>query len=184
MEDGPSTKETSNTINCNTSSMESARMYRRLIVLLSVLLTLMVVDVHSFQTISISSPASQVSSRTLSSGPSKYVNSIASNSVIPTVLFGKKDARKGGNANASREERVRKPRDDVIEVEAIVQESLPNAMFRCALSDGPENQPIILATISGKIRKNYVKILVGDRVLIELSPYDLTRGRITFRYRS
>lgn len=110
-------------------------------------------------------------------------------------LFAKKDARKGGNTKTSNSnsssnvsspntERVRKPRDDVIEVEATVRESLPNAMFRCAINNGPENQPLILATISGKIRQNFVKILVGDRVLVELSPYDLTRGRITFRYRS
>lgn len=57
-------------------------------------------------------------------------------------------------------------------------------MFRCVMDNGENTttEPI-LATISGKIRKNFVKILVGDRVLIELSPYDLTRGRITFRYR-
>lgn len=89
-----------------------------------------------------------------------------------------------GNTPANRRntERVRKPKDDVIEIEAVVQESLPNAMFRCVM-EGQEGGEPILATISGKIRKNFVKILVGDRVLIELSPYDLTRGRITFRYR-
>jgi translation initiation factor IF-1 len=74
-------------------------------------------------------------------------------------------------------------KDDVIEVEGVVLESLPNAMFRCTINDAPETQEPVLATISGKIRKNFVKILVGDKVLIELSPYDLTRGRITFRYR-
>ena len=101
----------------------------------------------------------------------------------PTALFGKKAARSQGNERKNKTERVRKQKDDVIEVEATVLESLPNAMFRCAIDDAPETQPPILATISGKIRKNFVKILVGDRVLIELSPYDLTRGRITFRYR-
>jgi translation initiation factor IF-1 len=110
-----------------------------------------------------------------------------------SALFAKKAANKGGNTKGNNSssnsstpntERVRKPRDDVIEVEAIVRESLPNAMFRCVINNGLENQPLILATISGKIRQNFVKILVGDRVLIELSPYDLTRGRITFRYRS
>jgi len=61
-----------------------------------------------------------------------------------------------------------------------VVESLPNAMFRVKM-DNSEN--VILATISGKIRKNFVRILVGDSVTVELSPYDLTRGRITFRKR-
>ncbi len=74
-------------------------------------------------------------------------------------------------------------KDDVIEVEGSVIESLPNAMFRCTIDGAPDTQEPVLATISGKIRKNYVKILVGDRVTIELSPYDLTRGRITFRKR-
>lgn len=100
-----------------------------------------------------------------------------------TALFGKKAARAQGNARKNQTERVRKPKDDVIEVEAVVLESLPNAMFRCAIDGAPETQEPVLATISGKIRKNFVKILVGDKVLIELSPYDLTRGRITFRYR-
>jgi len=100
-----------------------------------------------------------------------------------TALFGKKAARAQGNERKNKTERVRKVKDDVIEVEAVVLESLPNAMFRCAINDAPETQAPVLATISGKIRKNYVKILVGDKVLIELSPYDLTRGRITFRYR-
>lgn len=101
----------------------------------------------------------------------------------PTSLLGKKEARAQGNARKTKTERVRKPKDDVIEVEAVVIESLPNAMFRCGIDGAPETQEPILATISGKIRKNFVKILVGDKVLIELSPYDLTRGRITFRYR-
>jgi translation initiation factor IF-1 len=99
------------------------------------------------------------------------------------MLFGKKAARAQGNERKNKTERVRKVKDDVIEVEAVVLESLPNAMFRCAINDAPETQEPVLATISGKIRKNFVKILVGDKVLIELSPYDLTRGRITFRYR-
>lgn len=98
-------------------------------------------------------------------------------------LWGKKEARAAGNERKSKTERVRKVKDDVIEIEGVVTESLPNAMFRCTIDGAPETQEPILATISGKIRKNFVKILVGDRVLIELSPYDLTRGRITFRYR-
>lgn len=100
-----------------------------------------------------------------------------------TSLFGKKAARAKGNDRKNKTERVKKVKDDVIEIEAVVLESLPNAMFRCAIDGAPETQEPILATISGKIRKNFVKILVGDKVLVELSPYDLTRGRITFRYR-
>jgi translation initiation factor IF-1 len=67
-----------------------------------------------------------------------------------------------------------------IEVEGIVVECLRNANFRVELANGHK----VLAHISGKIRKNYIKILPEDRVLVELSPYDLTRGRITFRYRT
>lgn len=68
---------------------------------------------------------------------------------------------------------------DVIEIEGVVTEPLPNAMFRVALDNGHE----VLAHISGKMRMNYIRILKGDRVLVELSPYDLTKGRITYRYR-
>ena len=70
-------------------------------------------------------------------------------------------------------------REDVIEVEAVVVETLPNAMFRVKL----ENGVVILAHVSGKLRMNYIRILPGDRVTLEISPYDLTRGRITFRYK-
>ncbi len=68
---------------------------------------------------------------------------------------------------------------DAIEVEGVVKESLPNAMFRVDLPNGHE----VLAHISGKMRMHYIKIVPGDRVLVELSPYDLARGRITFRFR-
>ena len=68
---------------------------------------------------------------------------------------------------------------DVIEVQAVVTETLPNAMFRVKL----ENDMVILATVSGKIRMNYIRILPGDKVTVEISPYDLTRGRITFRFK-
>lgn len=68
---------------------------------------------------------------------------------------------------------------DVIELQGTVVESLPNAMFRVEL----ENGYTILAHISGKIRMNFIKILPGDRVTVELSPYDLTRGRITYRFK-
>jgi translation initiation factor IF-1 len=66
---------------------------------------------------------------------------------------------------------------DVIEIEGKILESLPNAMFRVELENGHE----ILAHISGKIRKNFIKILPGDKVKVEMTPYDLTRGRITYR---
>lgn len=68
---------------------------------------------------------------------------------------------------------------DVIEMEGTIVEPLPNAMFKVQLENGLE----VLAHISGKMRMNYIRITKGDRVLVELSPYDLTRGRITYRYR-
>ena len=67
----------------------------------------------------------------------------------------------------------------VIEVEGIVKTALPNAMFEVELP----NEHKVLAGISGRMRMNYIRILLGDRVLVELSPYDLTRGRITYRFR-
>lgn len=70
-------------------------------------------------------------------------------------------------------------KDDVIEVEGKVIEPLPNAMFRVELENGHK----ILAHVSGKIRMHFIRILPGDRVRVELSPYDLTRGRITYRYK-
>lgn len=68
-------------------------------------------------------------------------------------------------------------KEGAIEVDGVVQEALPNAMFRVEL----ENGHVVLAHISGKMRKFYIRILPGDRVKVELSPYDLTRGRITYR---
>ena len=68
---------------------------------------------------------------------------------------------------------------DVIELEGTIVESMPNAMFRVKL----ENDHEILAHISGKIRKNFIRILPGDRVKVEMTPYDLSKGRITFRYK-
>ncbi len=68
-------------------------------------------------------------------------------------------------------------KEDLIEVEGTVTEPLPNAMFRVELENGHK----VLAHISGKMRMHYIKILSGDRVTVQLSPYDLTRGRITFR---
>ena len=69
-------------------------------------------------------------------------------------------------------------KDDVIEVEGKVVDTLPNAMFKVEL----ENGATILAHVSGKIRMHYIRILPGDRVTVELSPYDLTKGRITYRF--
>ena len=66
---------------------------------------------------------------------------------------------------------------DVIEIEGTILESMPNAMFRVKLENGHE----VLAHISGKIRKNFIRILPGDKVKVEMTPYDLTKGRITFR---
>lgn len=70
-------------------------------------------------------------------------------------------------------------KEKAIEVEGRVTESLPNAMFRVELPNGHS----ILAHVSGKIRMHFIKILPGDKVLLELSPYDLTRGRILYRYK-
>ena len=69
------------------------------------------------------------------------------------------------------------PKEDAIEVDGTVQEALPNAMFRVELENGHQ----MLAHISGKMRKFYIRILPGDKVKVELSPYDLSRGRITYR---
>lgn len=68
-------------------------------------------------------------------------------------------------------------KSDVIEIEGVVTDSFPNAMFEVKLENGHK----ILAHISGKLRMNYIRILAGDRVTVEMSPYDLTRGRITWR---
>ena len=70
-------------------------------------------------------------------------------------------------------------KDDVIEIEGKVIDTMPNAMFTVELENGHK----ILATISGTMRKNYIRILTGDRVTVEMSPYDLTRGRITYRFK-
>ena len=70
-------------------------------------------------------------------------------------------------------------KEDVIEVEGVVVEALPNAMFKVKL----ENDHIILAHVSGKMRMNFIRSLPGDRVTMELTPYDLSRGRITYRFK-
>jgi translation initiation factor IF-1 len=71
------------------------------------------------------------------------------------------------------------PKQESIKIDGVITETLPNATFKVRLENGHE----ILAHISGKMRMNFIKILVGDRVAVELSPYDLTKGRITYRYK-
>lgn len=80
---------------------------------------------------------------------------------------------------AKRSRRPRKVKKDAVEVKGKVIEALPNAMFRVELETGHE----VLAHISGKMRMYYIRILLGDKVLVELSAYDLTRGRIIYRYK-
>jgi len=79
----------------------------------------------------------------------------------------------------SSERVLAKPKEDAIVLEGTVLESLPNAMFKVELENGHE----LLAHISGKMRMHYIRILPGDRVQVELTPYDLKRGRITYRYK-
>ncbi len=74
----------------------------------------------------------------------------------------------------------KKQKEEVIRVDGVVQETLPNAMFRVEIEGGH----LVLGHVSGKMRMNYIKILPGDRVALELSPYDLTRGRIVLRYKN
>jgi len=71
------------------------------------------------------------------------------------------------------------PKKETIEVEAKVIEALPDGMFRVELANGHQ----VLAHISGKMRQHHIRVLIGDKVLVELSPYDLTRGRITYRFK-
>ena len=83
------------------------------------------------------------------------------------------------NSRLKAESATSMAKEDAIEVTATVLEALPNAMFRVEL----DNRHQVLAHISGKMRKNFIRILPGDKVAVELSPYDLTRGRIVFRYK-
>jgi translation initiation factor IF-1 len=76
-------------------------------------------------------------------------------------------------------EKTAAPKEEGIQVEGSVLETLPNAMFKVELDNGHQ----VLAHISGKMRMHYIRILPGDRVLVELSPYDLTRGRVVYRYK-
>jgi translation initiation factor IF-1 len=81
--------------------------------------------------------------------------------------------------DSDKAEKTRAPKEEAIEVEGTIVEPLPNAMFRVELTNGHR----VLAHVSGKIRMHYIRILPGDRVLVELSPYDLSHGRITYRYK-
>jgi translation initiation factor IF-1 len=80
---------------------------------------------------------------------------------------------------AKREARAGTQKEAALELEGVVEEALPNTMFKVKLDNGHS----VLGHISGKMRKHYIRILPGDRVTVELSPYDLTRGRITYRYK-
>ncbi len=81
--------------------------------------------------------------------------------------------------NEQRESVIAKSKEDAIVLEGTIIESLPNAMFRVELENGHS----VLGHISGKMRRHYIRILPGDKVQVELTPYDLTRGRITYRYK-
>ena len=88
-----------------------------------------------------------------------------------------KHKRKTGDKSANSSHHAKS--EDILEIEGVVLETLPNASFTVEL----ENKHQILAHISGRLRQNYIRILPGDRVLVEISPYDLTKGRITYRYK-
>jgi translation initiation factor IF-1 len=88
-------------------------------------------------------------------------------------------AELGVSSSNPRRVPLAKPKDDAIVLEGTIVESLPNAMFRVELENGHN----VLAHISGKMRMHYIRILPGDKVQVELTPYDLTRGRITYRYK-
>ena len=89
----------------------------------------------------------------------------------------KRKKRKGGQGKTEETPRVAK--SDAVEVSGIVAEALPNAMFNVEL----ENGHVVLAHISGKMRRHFIRILRGDKVTVELSPYDLTRGRLIYRFK-
>lgn len=91
----------------------------------------------------------------------------------------RKPIRPGQPAPAPTEERPRRENPDAIAVDGRVVDALPNAMFTIELENGHN----VLGHLGGKMRKHYIRVLPGDRVVVELSPYDLTRGRITYRHR-
>jgi translation initiation factor IF-1 len=87
--------------------------------------------------------------------------------------------RGGGGGRRRREHAPKEPKDDKLEFQGTVEEALPNAMFRVLADNGLQ----VLATISGRMRRFYIRILPGDRVTVEVSPYDPARGRITYRHK-
>jgi len=92
--------------------------------------------------------------------------------------------KKKDNSSSKKNKNTRSgyiPKDDVISSDAVVIEARGNGMFKCTLSEGNVE---VLGHISGKIRSHYIQIIPGDKVVIELSPYDVTRGRIVYRYRT
>lgn len=90
-----------------------------------------------------------------------------------------RNTKRSEQRNQRRAQVTASPKEEAIEVEGTVVEPLPNAFFRVELQNGHK----VLARVSGKIRMHFIRILPGDRVLVELSPYDLTQGRITYRYK-
>ena len=105
----------------------------------------------------------------LFAGPTPFVRAVA-------------DSERGGAGPSTltvEEKALPKPKEDAIVLEGTILESLPNAMFRVELDNGHK----VLAHISGKMRMHYIRILPGDKVQVELTPYDLTRGRITYRFK-
>jgi len=92
--------------------------------------------------------------------------------------FRKRKKRKGAD-NQTKTEESKPTREDIIEVSGTVVEALPNTQFKVEL----ENGHVILAHISGKMRRHYIRILRGDKVTVELSPYDLTKGRLVYRFK-
>jgi translation initiation factor IF-1 len=86
---------------------------------------------------------------------------------------------KGRQKQRSQRQAPQRKKKEVIEVEGVVKDALPNAQFDVELANGHH----VLAHVSGRMKMHYIRILLGDRVLVELSPYDLTRGRITYRFR-
>jgi translation initiation factor IF-1 len=95
------------------------------------------------------------------------------------VLVYKRENTHDQQSKTNSDEEAMAKKDGVIEIEGAVVEALPNAMFRVELTNGHR----VLAHISGKMRQHYIRILPEDRVIVELSPYDLTRGRIVYRYK-
>jgi translation initiation factor IF-1 len=108
----------------------------------------------------------------------KWIGQNAISLVPVAVPTGTKTTHDQQSTTYSDEEAMAK-KDGVIEIEGAVVEALPNAMFRVELTNGHR----VLAHISGKMRQHYIRILPEDRVIVELSPYDLTRGRIVYRYK-